>query len=216
MELSGKIKVSARVGRPVVIDEWSFPRSVTLTFEGEGRSPDLVARFEIRDERPECVDIRVTAKPDGSPVTDADLRLFSLDNLARRAFASAAGRPLPFGGHALDGFDSSHEDEVDDVLRQAQDVDAQLTRVARVYLNDVHSAPILAVQSYLGQSRRTAARWVKRARDADPPLIPPVDAPAHEYEAARARLEPDDSEQSTMTIEEYERLKGERAAKEDG
>ena len=190
MEWTGKVTVSSKVGRPVLIDEWSYPRGVTFSFEGEGRLPDFVARFEIRDDRPECVEIAVTSKPDGPGVSDADLKLFNLEELARRAFSAAAGRPLPFGGHATGANPrraADHADEAAEVIRGAQDLDSQLVRVARVYLNDQHGAPLAAVERHTGQSRRTAARWVERARLAG--LIPPKGASRDELAAAGAKLE---------------------------
>lgn len=181
----GKTKITSKVGRPVVIDEWAYPKALTFTFEGEGTAPDLVAKFEMRPAAgPVCTSIQVVAKPDGRGITDEDLRLFDIESLGTRAFATAAHYPLPDGGHAWAG-KPEHADEAIEVLRESR-VDQRLVDVAQVYLGAYDSgAPLAAVESRLG-SRSTAARWVKRAREAG--LIPDQSAPAEDYESARRRL----------------------------
>jgi hypothetical protein len=206
METHGTFRVTSRVGRPVIVDEWAFPKAVTVNLDGEGTAPDLVAQFEWRDGRPECTDVRVSAKADGDGVTNADLRLFDLENLAARAFQAAASRPLPFGGHAVTDLPPHHAEEVSDVVRGSQASDARLVRVARVYLEDVHGAPLAAVERYLGQSRRTAARWVRRAREAG--LIPPEGADAAQMTDYRDRLRQTGNAPEGRSIEEMRELLG--------
>lgn len=198
-EWQGKIKVTTKTGRPVVIDEWAYPKSLTFTFEGEGDSPDLVAKFEMRPPSgPVCTSIQVTTKPGGRGVTDQDLRMFDLESLGTRAFATAALYPMPDSGHAYAG-KWEHVDEAAEVLRESR-VDHRLMDVAQVYLGGYASgAPLAAVEDRLG-SRSTAARWVKRAREAG--LIPEQGAPAEEYELARRRLAGGNEGTSQLSQEE--------------
>lgn len=182
-EWLGRVRIAEKAGRRVYRDEWAYPKSVTFTFEGEADSPDLVAIFEMDPSSgPVCRSLTVSAKPGGRGVSDADVRLFELRSLGERAMAACALAPLHDGGHALD---PKHSAEAEEVLR-ATSKDERLVDVARRYLRAYPTgAPLAAVEDVM--TRRTAARWVAKAREAG--LIPPTGAPDADYAAALGRLD---------------------------
>jgi transposase-like protein len=187
----GRMRVSAKLGRPVIVDEWAFPRQVEVTFEGEGDAPDLAARFEYGSAGPTCVSLSVNAKPGGRPVTNADQQWINVDALAEMAFARVAWLPTPDGAsHVLRAGDAKVEAEAADVVRQSRK-DDRLVRVARVYLTAYpKGAPRVVVAETLDVSRRTANYWIKQARDEG--LIPPQGSDDAEYAAALDRLTRDE------------------------
>lgn len=197
----GKIRVTSKDGRPVVVDEWAFPRQATLTFEGEGDAPDLAAQFEYRPEGPVCVSLAVTAKPGGRPVTDADVQWIVLEKLAARTFATAAWAPTPSGAHVRRaGVDA----EALTVVHESSK-DERLVQVARRYLVAYPSGAPLAAVEAIAPTRRTAARWVASAREAG--LIPPQGADAPAYADALARLTDEGAQTTSGTVDEVrERL----------
>lgn len=201
-EWTGRTTITAKVGRPVVVDEWAFPKEVTFSFQGEGALPDLTARFEMKpDGRVVCVELNVRAKPDGRAIGNQDVRLFDLDQLGIRVYEQVAQMPLPGGGWASPVPDR-HLSEVSEVIRGRQ-TDEKLRAVARVYLSDTHGAPLNAVETRLQMPRRTAARWVSKARAAG--LIPEKGAPEEAYEEARERLDHPREERRTKSMNEMDK-----------
>lgn len=159
------------------------PPAVTFEAEGLKGAPNVVGRFEIRDGVPECVDFRITAKPDGRAVRTADLNGWQpLEGLALNAFRqvgriglrdAATGRLLG-AGTPVDGREewAMRADLEGAMARRRSPSAAELEEVARVYREALHGRPTEAVQLRLGYSRRTAARRVQQARAAG--VLPPT------------------------------------------
>ncbi|HEY6422638.1 MAG TPA: hypothetical protein VIY28_05180 [Pseudonocardiaceae bacterium] len=139
------------------------PPKAEMTFEGTGGSPDVQMRFEIRDGRPECVEINVMAKPDGRGIRSADMAMFNLDNLAIGVFGQLATIGVHAESEQLSALRSVGEARS---ARRPTVTRADLDEVARVYRAHVEASPTRAVELLLGYSARTAARRVAQAREA--------------------------------------------------
>jgi hypothetical protein len=154
------------------------PPKAQLTFEGIKGSPDVAMRFEVRDGRPECVEIHVRAKPDGRGIRTADLLLFNLDNQTASVFTDLAiaerGDGTAVGpGSLITGEDVAVMRRAERDVREAgmsrrgSVTRAELEDVARVFRDHVDDSPTSAVREVLGYgSDRTAARRIKQAEEA--------------------------------------------------
>lgn len=177
---AGRITTKANVrDGHVMVGETLVPRRVTMTFLGDNGFPDLTAVFEVRDGRPDCVEVRVTAKPDGRGVTAADLSVLSPDGMARGALMQHATRRVertPDGGTKAAFGSVSERDawamlgdltEAQAVRRTGRITRSELEEVAQVYRDHLDGHPAEAVHRILGYgSQRTAARRIKAAEDA--------------------------------------------------
>lgn len=177
MGWSGQFTTQSRPAAGYVqLGDTMVPRRATLTFTGDGETPDLVAQFEVRDGRPECVEIRVIAKRGSRGIRTADLVTFNVDGLAVNAFLGLAQRPAGTTGDRTVWADVVHRDAE---ARGAQHdliearhrsrgtvTPAELERVVKIYRQHADSAPTKAVEELLGYSARTAARRVQQARAA--------------------------------------------------
>jgi hypothetical protein len=184
MGWSGRFTVEARPAAGYVrLGDTLVPRKVTFTFAGDDDTPDLAARFEVRDGRPGCVEIRVIAKKNGRGVRTADLVTFNVDALIVNAFRGLAQRETGHtgAGYAVWGDVWARETEnraAQNDLYEARQrsrgtvTTAVLEDVARVYRENADTAPTKAVEEFFGYSARTAARRVGQARTAG--LLPPT------------------------------------------
>src|SRR4051794_27479831 len=93
-------------GRLVQVGSVRVPRLITLDELGDNGYPDVRLRFEVRDGRPDCVEITFKAKPDGRGLRSGDLTGLSVDSYVRNVFAELArpvdGPNVPFLLHAMD------------------------------------------------------------------------------------------------------------------
>lgn len=173
-----KRRISRGETRYVQLGDTIVPERLTLTQESDDPyGPHLTAELEVRNGRPECVGLKVTARPNGRGIRLRDLDVFSIDGAVRDAFEGFAVRPDETGGGPLGGRDQAERFEIRRDLDQAQvrsgPPRAELERVAQVYREHVeHRNPTETVAMVLGYTRRTAARRVQQARDAD--LLPPT------------------------------------------
>lgn len=129
----------------------------------------LVAHFEIRDGRPECVGFHVESKPKGRGIRTADLGIFNIDGLVDAAFSTfavgAGGTPLTGPRPPEQVASASREVHRARKGRPRATTRAELERVAEIYRQHIDSSPIQAVRQVCGYgSERTAARRVEQAR----------------------------------------------------
>jgi hypothetical protein len=158
-----------RLGQSVVYERASF------TVTGARGDPDSGALFEIRDGRPECIEVSVKAKPTGRAIRQADMALFSIENLTANVFAEVGTpiEPTTDGSGAIATW-PAYDDEVPGVRadvatarrRRGSVNDAELRKVAEVYLANLDNGPTAAVEVVLGYTRRTADRRVEAAKAA--------------------------------------------------
>ena len=140
-----------------------MPPKAVLSFEGIKGSPDATVIFEVRDGRPECVEISVRAKPEGRGIRSADLAMMNLDNLAIDVFTQLG----VVGVQDTDERRRTHRDVHEARLARRGAVSQhELEEVARVYREHLEESPTRAVALLLGYSDRTAARRVQQARTA--------------------------------------------------
>ncbi|MFD3399432.1 hypothetical protein ACFWUU_02070 [Kribbella sp. NPDC058693] len=140
-------------------------KEATLTFEGIKGSPDATVRFELRDGRPECVEINVRAKPTGRGIRSADIRMFNVDELTIDVFTELGTVGVRDEQVIVATARSVREARSE---RRGTVSRAELEKVARIYreyLNDKHG-PTAAVRAAGGYTERTAARRVKQAEEA--------------------------------------------------
>lgn len=164
----------------VRVGETLVPEAVTASREGKVDAPDVTARFEIRDGRPECVHLAVTSKPGGRGIRLADLDMFTLDAAAAQVFLVGA---TPVTGGPLGGTDEAEAWAMLSDLHKARTArrrptsKATLDAVADVYNRYATVAPgsgrakpARAVEEAFDMDPRTAARRIREAKDAG--LIP--------------------------------------------
>jgi hypothetical protein len=158
-----------------------IPERATFKATGDKGSPDAVARFELRNGRPECVEIVVTAKADGRGIRSSDMEPFN-DNLIANVYAFVGKQlsPDPGGRTASAVWPPTDDDmwairgTVVEARKRRGTVNAEeLQKVADTYEAHAGHAPTNAVATILDYTPRTAARRVQQARDAG--LLPPID-----------------------------------------
>jgi hypothetical protein len=168
-EIAGKMPGLVRLG------EHAVPRRAGYTFTGAKGSPDLHMSFEVRDGRPECVEITIKAKPAGRGIRTADLQIFNIDTLTVNVFSSIALSATEQPGGATQFTPITTEREfwpankvIEEARRERRGsvTRTELEDVARVYREHFDGSPTQAVQHLLGYSERTAGRRIRQARDA--------------------------------------------------
>lgn len=173
MAWTGRFKAtpgSARGRRMVELGSSLVPSKVTFVADDNG-GVALVAHFEIRDGRPECVGFHVESKPKGRGIRTADLGIFNIDGMVDAAFSTFAvgtgGTPLTGPRPAEQVAATSREVHRARKGRPRATTRAELERVAQVYREHVDASPVQAVRHVCGYgSERTAARRVEQARAA--------------------------------------------------
>jgi hypothetical protein len=171
--------------QPVRLGDFLLPRRAAYEVTGENGAPDLHVRFEVRDGRPECVEIRMTTKDKGRGLRTSDVQVLMLDAMKIGVFAEVALHSVydpetnvTTSSHITDEREFWQAiNEVDAVVKAPQRgvTKAELEQVAKVYAENVQGSPVKTVQAVLGyNSERTAARRVQQARDEG--LLPPTTA----------------------------------------
>lgn len=184
---AGTTHTNASMAGYVKIDEQTaVPSAVVFEATGDNGHPDITARFEVRDGRPECVDVHFRAKPKGRAITEADMGRLRVEQMAVEMFALWAmkyERTATGTAYTRHSSDSPAGTEVQrwaerEMFERQQRVRRppsalELEQVATVYREHVDDRPTAAVQREMGYaSQRTAARRVQQARDAG--LLPPT------------------------------------------
>lgn len=183
MSWPGRITIrgheGGRNGAPVVLGRTLVPRVATFEVQGDNGAPDATMRFEVRDGRPECVEIRVKAKKrNGRGIRSADMNLFNLDNLIENVFTELGAEIAQNPHNPSESIAAWRPVDEPERVRWARRGDVhvaranrgptkeELKRVASIYLEYQGGAPLQAVAALLSISRRTAARRVAQAREA--------------------------------------------------
>jgi hypothetical protein len=153
------------------------PARVTTDSSADASAPLLTAAYEVRDGRPECVELHITSRPNGRGIRLRDLEeLFTLDAACEAAFSRFVIRPdQDWTQAALDATPGLRREAARDVrqARRSRTRRQELARVAQVYREHVDGNPTEAVRLVLSYgSHRTAARRVQEARAAG--LLPPT------------------------------------------
>lgn len=161
----------------VRVGDFVVPRRVEWHFAGDKGDPDLSAVFEFRDGRPMCVDVCVSASAGGRQVRSADLLALEVDKMTVVAFSRFTMRSVfnpetnvtttvPVDDErevwaAINGIEAAVKAPRRGVTQ------AELERVAEIYLANIATEPALAVMVQMGYgSQRTAHRRIKQAETA--------------------------------------------------
>ncbi|MEV8372471.1 hypothetical protein AB0P21_07015 [Kribbella sp. NPDC056861] len=178
------MKHTSSLGDVERVGDVVFPRKVTYTLYG-GDEPEITTHFEIREGRPELVELIVRAKPKGRGLRASDMDLL-LEALVSAAFAKVALLPRTDEEGAVRGMTPPRDDRErwqakgaagsarPRRQRQSRPIpQAELEEVARIYKDNLAGKPTETVATFLGYSMRTAARRVKQAEEAG--LLPPTE-----------------------------------------
>lgn len=179
----GQSSVSSQIGSPVRIGEFVMPRKAAYTVEGANGDPDLRVLFQIREGRPEVVEVQAAAKPDGRGLRTSDLQVLGLDALTVSVFARLSQQVIEVPGSNVTRMVPVTDER--ELWRAVKDADAavkapwrgeiraELELVASTYRQHVNARPVQAVQAVMGyKSTRTTARRIKAAEAAG--LLPPT------------------------------------------
>jgi hypothetical protein len=99
--IHGKQSWRASAFTYVPLGRVQVPTAVEFTLTGDVGEPDILARFEIRGGRPECVELTIKARSKGRDIRTSDLKGLvgkGVDALAEDAFAQFAVEPDASGG----------------------------------------------------------------------------------------------------------------------
>lgn len=169
MAMDGDVTFESDMRGLEFLDGATVPRRVVVHMAGRLGDPDASVLFEVRDGVATCVELIVKAKRNGRGLRGADLGELNLDALAERAFLDFA---TPIGGGAMGGKDEGESRLLRKGIEKAVYAtgrglsEAELQEVARIYREHA-GTPTAAVHKLLGyNSRRTADRRVRQARDA--------------------------------------------------
>ena len=157
-----------------------------LTVDPEDGSPQLSLHFEVRDGVPQCRRAEVVSTDAGREVLSSDLRNVKVADLLETAVSQAAlvnlyegtGVPDPVSGATMTKFSEvppQSEEQRRRIVSQTRKARKEsrrrvtaelLAEVARVYRENVDGNPTMAVAEFTGRAHRTAALYIKQAREA--------------------------------------------------
>lgn len=165
MSWPGEITITGE-GKLVSLGTTVAPSKATFKVDGLQGGPDAVVRFEVRDGRPECVEIVVKSRPGGRGIRTEDMGLFNIGTLAGNVFAEVG--IMPTGRHAASEDDRwAVRGDVVERRSGRHPSEEELKQVAETYRTHIATAPVKAVQELLlYPSMRTASRRVLQAREA--------------------------------------------------
>ena len=161
----------------VVIEGRVVPERVRLSHPGADGQPAIVMELEMRDGVAQCRGLHVESVTDGRDVRPVDLEVLSrrLYGWIGEVFAVLARRVVKTGPNTfqlLDVIGPDDRDAFNSALvavtraRRPRKLDRSfLLRVADVYRENIAKAPTKAVAEAFSVSHRTAATYVKQARD---------------------------------------------------
>jgi hypothetical protein len=136
--------------------------------------PDVDVTWQIRQGAPECVEVRIAATEDGHEIRVsglAGLRIndcldFTVKALMseRRRKSGGVGRPAWFSFSA-GSREAIEQTRTARAARKTKITDELLQEVADIYRANVNDKPTEAVAEHFDRPHRTAALYVRRARD---------------------------------------------------
>jgi hypothetical protein len=181
----GKATITTRFGgreAPLIrFRDYVVPARAAWKFEGNSGQPDGEVRFEVRDGRPQCVEVTLKAKPDGRGLRTSDLGQLMLDAMMTSVFANLSLRAVEDKGvtemtpvfNEADFWAALNEVETAVKAPKRGVTQSELEQVAGIYREHVADRPVSHVKALMGYgSERTAARRVEQAREAG--LLPPT------------------------------------------
>ncbi|MGI9156951.1 MAG: hypothetical protein ACR2FG_09985 [Marmoricola sp.] len=161
-------------GQPVRVGDRYFPAELLVTFPSDARGPALRMRLAVVDGVPQCRELTIESKEAGREVRTGDLRAVTLESWVEDLFAVVSQRVVAETDgvvSTVSGESPLRLAEAAKVVQRARSASRQiiteekLREVARVYRAHASSRPTQAVARAFGVEHRTAAKYVRRARD---------------------------------------------------
>jgi hypothetical protein len=156
-------------GSLVLVGTTAVPTKVRYEFTGDAGAPDAVIQFEVRDGRPECVEVLIKARPKGRGIRQQDVGSIDIGPLAESVYAElgqAQGSPSIFPVSDSERW-AIRSDIADAYSRRRRGSNPEeLAKVAKIYRDHLADSPVKAVASLMGYTDRTASRRVEEARAA--------------------------------------------------
>lgn len=175
------------IGKPLVpavmMEGRAVPRKIRFSHPGADGQPAITMELEMRDGVAQCRSIRLESVEDGREIRPVDLevvrrRLYQWIGDVFAVMARRIEKTGPNTFQILDTFGPDAEAFEAALVavtraRRPRKLDRSfLVRVADVYRENIAKAPTKAVAETFSVSHRTAASYVKQARDMD--LLPPT------------------------------------------
>ena len=153
--------------RVQVGDRRRVPREIFVQIRGGTNQPDYELKIEVRGGVPRWAEVTLRARPDGPEVRDKDLDAIRLDDWLEQIVAMCSVAKSGAGAWSKPGNDTGALADI----RRAKSGRPRISRerlqkVAEIYRQHFDDRPTEAVAHAFGKDRRTAARYVRLARDA--------------------------------------------------
>ena len=159
------------------VGRMQMPQRFTLRlFDHDSGGPNIDLTWEVRNGVPECVDVHIAATEQGHEIRVSGLAGVRIEDCLERTLkwmlwprVDDSDEPqLPDKTHWFDfgrARDAVAETRTTRAGRKVTITDGLLREVADVYRDNVSNKPTEAVAEHFGKQHRTAALYVKRARD---------------------------------------------------
>jgi hypothetical protein len=164
----------------VEVGDRLVPKRISVRVRGGISEPDFAMKIEVRQGVPVCVEASLTARPNGPEVRDKDLGYLRLSDWLEQIVAECSKRYSGQHGRMEFWASPAQSDRADLAsIRRVRSgrpriSQERLLKVAEIYREHVGGRPTEAVERAFGVSHRTAARYVKLARESGhlPPTTP--------------------------------------------
>jgi hypothetical protein len=174
--LSYKWKVTAS-DELAAVGQMQMPERFTLhLFEDDAGGPNIDLTWQIRNGAPECVDVHITRTEGGHEIRVSGLAGVRIEDCLEVAVywlmsarVDGGSEPeLPDKTHWFDfgrAREAVSETRTARAARKVKITDGFLREVAEVYRANLADRPTEAVAEHFDKQHRTAALYVKRARE---------------------------------------------------
>jgi hypothetical protein len=159
------------------VGQMQMPARFTLhLFDHDSGGPNIDLTWEVRDGVPECADVHITRSEGGHEIRVSGLAGVRIEDcleiaLRRMLWVRVDGSGVPEPPDKTHWFDFGRGREAvaqTRTVRAARKVkitDDVLREVADVYRDNISDKPTEAVAEHFGKQHRTAALYIKRARE---------------------------------------------------
>lgn len=173
-----KVRTRGAVLEPVRGKGRVLPAEFDLEVSYEDGSPDLVLGFEARAGVPQCRRVELRSTQAGREIRSSDLRKVKLEDMLEFAVVSVATvveKEGQEGEAVIRTRPARTETERRGTLIRMRMVrrearrrvsDEMLRQIAQVYRDNIGGTPTAAVAEHTGRAHRTAALYIKQAREA--------------------------------------------------
>lgn len=151
-------------GPTVELEGVDIPTEFYLRFPGVADQPSLHINYQIRDERPVCVGVRLDAKPQGREINpfDVDIVRRALSDWTRGAVVTA----IMDANEVAEAKAQAAYTAISRKPKRRTITERLLTDVARLYRDSIDGKPWSVIAQHYNVSEATAGRYVVLARRA--------------------------------------------------